>query len=811
MFGFLELAERGLGLQMTLTPRQFRKTEHPTPISLIRWVLLPLFIAGGLNAGELTLNSGMILKSGAVENLPSISLSAPPPSGNVPTSPFWMLDDGMRRYFVHKRLLGAPPNQDVELAQFERFELKQKRQPGIGQIQYVGPFLKVSPFDQYGHRIVTLLGPNKAPKDYVQGITQLRPQSCTVTGLNHEWEFSIATNSLTRQELVPLLRRCIDLEKKEDRFAVVRFYQQAGLYDLAIEELNSTAQDLPAHKAECEERALEMRQLLAKRLLAELEHRRAAGQHKLAAEAVRTFPTDMLAADIVRELRRFQSEFAETDEKLERVRHLLGDLQAGLTKEQLELVAPLRDEVLQQLDVETLPRLEGFLKLEQDESLSSPEKLALAYSGWVVGAANATTDLGNAVRWWQARFHALQYLRATHPSLRGPALQQLSETEGVGVPTVEQLIRFLPPTIDTPGLQSGRVTSIAVHDPGRSREDDDSLSAFRYSLLLPPEFNPHHTYPLIVALHEGGWSPERALKWWGGDEASPLQSQRHGYIVIAPEYLPPKPGDPLLAPTDMIVWECLRDARRRFLIDSDRVFLSGYGRGAEAAFDVALARPDLFAGVIPISGGFLHRDCKMLRDNARLLPWYAVIGELDFGLFDRHAQFYETQMLNGGDVVVAQYKSRGHESYYSEIHRLFEWMELHRRAPEPKEFDFKSLRTSDVRMHWVRWHDATPGGKPKGNIKLTAAPQKPAAPIILSAKILAGDTAVKNLALGGKGSATIWLNSNLIDLDKRLIIKSNDGQQKFNDFLKPEIEAVLEDYRQRGDRQRLHSVRIQID
>ncbi|MFM9964518.1 MAG: hypothetical protein ACKV2Q_25225 [Planctomycetaceae bacterium] len=795
---------------MTRTPRQFRKTEHPTPVVLSLSALLLWLVASGLNAGELTLKSGLILRPGNVENLPGISLSAPPPTGAVPLSPFWMLEDGMRRYFVYNRQV-AVANRDVELAQFERFELKQKRQPSIGPIQYVGPFLKTTPFNEYGHRTVSLLGPKGVPRDYFQGITQLRPQSCTVIGLNHEWEFSVATSSLTRQELVPLLRRCINLEKIEDRFAVVRFYQQAGLYELALEELAAIAKDLPDHKAACDERALEARQLLAKRLLGELQHRRAAGQHRLAVEALRTFPTDNLAADIVRELRRFQSEFTETDEKLARVRHLLGDLQAGLSKEQLQQVAPLRDEVMQQLDVETLPRLEGFLKLEKDETLSATEKLALAYSGWVVGDANATTDFNNAVRWWQARFHALQYLRANHPALRGPALADLAATEGVGVKTVEQLVRMLPPVLDTPGLQAGRVATIAVQDPGRSREGEDNPTAFRYSVLVPSEFNPHHTYPLIVALHEGGWTPERVLKWWGGDEASPLQSQRHGYIVIAPEYLPPKPGDPLPAPTDTIVWECLRDARRRFLIDSDRLFLSGHGRGAEAAFDVALARPDLFAGVIPISGGFLpDRDCKRLQENARLQAWYAVIGEFDFGLFDRHARFYESQMLNGGDVLVAQYKSRGHETFYSEIHRLFEWMELHRRSAEPKEFEFRSLRTTDVRLHWVRWSDATPL-KAKGNIKLAAAPPKLAAPITLSARILAGETDKKTIMLGGRGAATIWLNGNLIDLDKKLIIKMADGQQKFSDFLKPEIEAVLEDFRQRGDRQRLHSVRIQID
>ena len=47
--------------------------------------------------------------------------------------------------------------------------------------------------------------------------------------------------------------------------------------------------------------------------------------------------------------------------------------------------------------------------------------------------------------------------------------------------------------------------------------------------------------------------------------------------------------------------ECyLRDAMRRFSIDSDRVFLSGHSIGGDAAWDIGLAHPDLWAGVIPI-------------------------------------------------------------------------------------------------------------------------------------------------------------------------------------------------------------------
>lgn len=793
------------------------------------WLVLTIVGSAKLAAvaGELTLKSGFRLEQGTVAKLPTLNINAPPLGTEDLAYTFWMLDDGMRRYFVGHRHV-ADKNFDVELAQQVKFDVPFRRQGGDA-VGSVGPFLKVTPFNDAGHRDVTIMGKLK-PLTYTQCLTQLRPQSCTVTTRGLDWEFSIATTSLRKDELQPLLRRCINLERAEDRFAVVRFYQQAGLYELAMEELDAIAQDLPDERSRVEEAALQARQLLARRLLQELKHRREAGQHRLTMAALAAFPTDKLGADILRELREFQNEFTAALEKIDHVKHLLGDLQAGLSKEQLAMVTPLRDEVTQHLDFETLPRLEPFLKLEKDQSLSAAEKLALAYSGWVVGEANAVTDLATAARWWQARFHVLEYLRATHPTQRQQALADLQATEGVGVKTVEQLIPRLPPISDTPGLTSSRIAKLTALDPNAVRDKAaDDAAAPRYSVLVPQEFHPLHVYPLIIALHAGGASPEKELQWWGGDEASPLQSQRHGYIVIAPEYLPPKSSDRAAASAESIVWECLRDVRRRFLIDSDRVFVAGHGRGADAACEVALARPDLFAGVIPISGGVIAppgappRDVRHLMKNAvpltgnglsdptgKTVPaWYFVVGEFDFGLYGRHADWFERLMLNGCDVVVAQYKSRGHESFYSEIHRLFDWMSLHRRPAEPSDFELNSLRSSDVRLHWVRWADTAPTSRQVLPASGSTASKGPAS-VSLSAHITKGDTDKKTIRVGGRGAITIWLSPNLIDFDKRVIVEVG-GRRKFNDFLKPEIEAVLEDFRLRGDRQRLHAVRLQIE
>ncbi len=800
-------------------PKMNKRTNRDrTRCAVLGGLLVLLVVASPVDAGELLMKSGFRIPSGTVRAFNSIRMEVGGGSqGNVPLTPFRMLDDGMRRYFVGERQV-AEENFDVDLERFDKFELKQRRQGGSLNLSgaAVGPFRSDTQFDEHGHRIVTLIDEARE-RELKLGITTLRPHSCVVTGLNCQWEFQVATTSIPRNALHAMLRSGIEPERPEDRFKVVRFYQQAGMYELALAELDAIATDLPSQKEQAETVAIEARQLLARRLLTELKHRRAAGQIRLSYEALGSFPKEKLGADILRELRQMQTEFDEAVEKGERAKHRLGDLQEGLTAEQRQQVAPLRDEIMQQLDWETLTRLEPFLRLEKDESLSSSEKLALAYSGWVAGDANAITDLSATIRWWQARFQILEYLRAEHPAQRQQILSDLQAIEGIGAKSIEQLIPQLPPIIDSPDLRGGAISQLTVREPGRPRDADEAEShGFRYSVLVPPEFNPHHAYPVIISMHEGGLTPEHELRWWGGNEANPLQAQRHGYLVVAPEYLPPKFGDPLPAPTDLIVGEVLRDVRRRFLIDSDRVFLSGHGRGGDAAFDVALARPDLLAGVLPISGGLISpkngsvRDAVRLSENSRDLAWYMVVGELDFGLFGRHADWAEKLMKNATDIVLVQYKARGHENFYSEIHRLFDWMELHRRPPEPKEFDLESLRTTDLRLHWVRWSNTAPRParvNPKGQ-----QPPKPVNAVTVKARILPGENEKKTITVGGRSPITLWLNSQLLDLDKRLSVEvGQPSQRRFHDFLKPEIEAVLEDFRQTGDRQRLHSVRISID
>jgi pimeloyl-ACP methyl ester carboxylesterase len=238
----------------------------------------------------------------------------------------------------------------------------------------------------------------------------------------------------------------------------------------------------------------------------------------------------------------------------------------------------------------------------------------------------------------------------------------------------------------------------------------------------------------------------------------------------------------------VVVLGSLRDAIRHFSIDTDRVFLSGHSAGGDAAWDIGLAHPDLWAGVIPIvatADKYVTRYWK----NAKGLPMYFVAGELDGNKIATNARDLDRYMKYVGfDVVYVEYQGRGHEHFSDEILRLFQWMALYRRDFSRKEFTVASMRPWDQFFWWVELGDI-----PERFIVLPSNwPQSKSRDAETEAQITPGNTIrIKTPS----ENWTVWLSPDLIDFERKVSV----GRDKPD--IVPSVEVILEDVRTRGDRQ----------
>jgi len=710
--------------------------------------------------------------------------------------PIVMITNPLKRFFIPIKQQ-ADVDKETILSPNESFTLPQQKIKGgsheIMSVQgYVG---KPEPFNSAGQRTVKLQM-EKGVTEVRQGVTRITPDCLEIIALNFSWKTAVATSSVPTEMLDAMLRRATKPENSEDRLKIARFYIQAGRHEAAQRELEAIREKFPKLAGTVDKTKAILAEAQSQELLNELKLRRAAGQHELVYGLTKKFPVENAKPAVVREVREMTIEYDQALERAEKIVAQLGDLQSALKNDpRVKEIAPLRAEIAEKLNYSSLDRLDAYVKLFPDPKLKPDEKLALALSGWVVGSADAVTEIDQALRFWQARFLVLDYLRAgADGGELKPALDKLEKLEGVGAERIAQMIPLLPPTAELAGAAAARTVRIAV-------ESGKGAPPTAYWVTLPFEYHAGRTYPLIVALHSEFGGAQQAIEgFWGGPDGQGGQAHRHGYIVIAPEYIEKgnNRGYDYGGGSHEVVLESLRDARQRFAVDSDRVFLTGHGMGGDAVWDIGLSHPHLFAGLLPITGA-IDRQPKFLLENAKALPVYSVSGEFDRELFGRSGPSIEKMLKANFDLIYTEYKGAGPEPFFSEIHALFDWMSRCRRPPPPKEFEAKTLRDTDKRFYWLEF-----SGVPERFTAVDFSKEKPTAvkPFTVNASISAGNTVrVKS----GAGHHRIWIprGPGLVDFEKRLSVEIN-GRNRFGEFLKPDLAAMLEHVRLTGDRQQLY-------
>ena len=662
----------------------------------------------------------------------------------------------------------------------------EKKLVSLGSMSFVGEF------DEHGRRTVTIETPGKQ-RHVIQSITDVGPDHVLVESADMEWKFGLALKTIPLETIDKIIRKKVPEDDANARFALALFYIQARYYPQAFQELNAIGRDFPGKMELVKEYQTRFMDDFGREILQRLKFRQRSGQHQLAESFSKELLKQPLSVAVKQEVQKHLRDYEESRQTIERAKLLLGEWQAKLNDaEQEKHLQPLRSEVTEQLNFETLPRLDAFIKAEADTEYDAAQRLGLAYTGWVLGAANAIPDLDQAFRIWDARSAVLEYLRSDDPSRQSQLMRRLLTAENISAEKVIlNMIAQLPPILDASDIDPAVPHQVVV--PGTEPKS--------YWVMLPPEYTHHHNYPMVIALRHRTRSAQETLYHWAGDVHRPDLGCQRGYIVIVPEYAEKGQAEYTFgAPAHKYVLDCLVDARKRFSVDSDRVYLGGHGMGADAAFDIGMAHPDEFAGVVPYGGRAINY-CHYSWNNARYTSWY-VIGTGYFGGWrDPKSNPVFDRMMKGNkfDFMLVEYIGRNGEDLVDETSKSFDWMDLvsHERKAQPKEFEVRSLRKTDNRFFWL-----TANGLPYDVILPGPGEVNP---MDIEVRVSPGNTKTNIINVKLPGQTENWalrLTPQLVDFGKKVEVKVN-SRQKFSGFVEPDVRVLLDDLQLRGDRKRL--------
>ena len=702
-------------------------------------------------------------------------------------------DDGIRRtFFSFYQFQSAVPSPE---ASPEKIIIRQRVAQTGKRLGSIGAILGVTSFDEYGRRVFKLVS-SKGPLDIYQGITEITPTYTKVEGLTSKnpivWETRIATSSIPRDTLSKILKKHLDMDKPSDRLRIVRLYMQAGRYQDALVELEAAIEKFP-DLAGLKDQVRELYQHLAERLIREIEMRQVAGQHRQAISWLSDFPRKGVATETLLQVRDLLQAYQKQLQQGNQVKALLDQHlelidDDGIKKE----LVPICDEIKDQLNVNTLSRMAAYLRLSDDEDLTAGAKLALAASGWLMDEGGETENLAVATSLFEVRNEVRRYLETDNVAVHQEVLEKLRSLEGSSPENVARILTAMKPVLAPEIQDSGVPGFYRLQTPGLNGDPD-----LQYLVQLPPDYDPYRKYRAIVTLNGAGSSPEQQLDWWTGayDEKMEMrmgQAGRHGYIVIAPYWHQgnsQKYG--YTAREHAAVLFSLRDACQRFAIDTDRVFLTGHSMGGDAAWDIGLAHPDLWAGVIPITAT-ADKYVSLYWENGRQVAFYFVGGEMDGNRLALNARDLNRYLTRPGfDTMIVEYRGRGHEHFYDEIIRIFDWMNLHRREFPQREFTCSSLRPWDNFFWFVEL-----AGFPERSIVVPLAWPKPQARVANTEATIGPNNRVR--VKSAASQVTVWLSPEIVDFSERIEVSIN-GRVKGRD-VEPSLEVLLEDVRTRVDR-----------
>ncbi|GAA4424510.1 alpha/beta hydrolase-fold protein [Bremerella cremea] len=766
------------------------------------WLCLPVVAMATI----VELKNGMRLE-GSVGKIASMSDDPlkTPTAGAVDNQLIVFVDNDLKRTFVSTYQV-----QDVQEAAstpVERVKIDQRVASSGRTVHAVGEGIRITPWDEFGRRIYSMQTA-RGQIDVIQGITEITPQWTRVEGLMADdpyvWDMRIRTSNIPREKLSAILMRRIDPSNASQRLQIVRLYLQAERYRDAAAELSALMNDFADLKAQFGKQLDELYQLSATTLIDEVELRKETGQHNLAYGMLNKFPEDKVASSTLLRVKQMLTEYQTAYERRDKMFTLLKDHLAAFEDPTLKpMVEKAVAEIEAELNINNMERLGPYQRLSDDQKLKVGEKLSLAISGWILGANDSTENLAVALSVYEARDLVSEYITNNPGVNRQAILDKLKGMEGGAPAYVAKILLNMKPPLGNaaPETASEIAGYYLMRVPGVPGRSD-----FFYYVQLPQGYDPYRKYPTIVTLHGAGTTAEQQIDWWAGTHSEKAkirtgQAARNGYIVIAPMWAEEHQFEyNYSAYEHASVLFSLRHALRHFSVDTDRVYLTGHSMGGDAAWDIGLAHPDLWAGVIPIVA---QADKYVARywENARDVPMYFVCGELDGSKREINSRDFDRYLTKTNfDTMIVEYRGRGHEHFQDEIPDIFEWMSLHKRQFFPKEFEVVSMRPWDNFFFWLEVSDF-----PERSLVLPANyPEPKKSPVKIAGKVLATNGV---LVTSGTGKAIIYLTPDLVNFDERMTVTY--GGRNYGGNVVPSTEVMLEDARTRADR--IHPFWAKVD
>jgi len=311
---------------------------------------------------------------------------------------------------------------------------------------------------------------------------------------------------------------------------------------------------------------------------------------------------------------------------------------------------------------------------------------------------------------------------------------------------------------------------------------------------LPPDYDPHKTYPFMLAIG-GGPTGSKAQADQGARLMLSLWSEparKAGWIVAAvvDTVSVSRSTQPLRYRVLNIahVRAILDTVIARYHVDPNRIHSTGVSLGSNYSLAYAEAHPDWLAGVVPVSTEGESREHVLRNLNGVGVYVLEGVNDRNIRMLDGPRKLDKILTAFGYPHIYDEHKNRAHESFRESYPQVLDWLSARPRDPFPKRImrvAHAGIMMPAKRFFWLEadTHQA-----------------------VFSAEVT-GNTIDVHAARAGV--LTFHLSDRLVDLDKPVTIRVN-GRVVHDAAIARSIRVALEDAAALNDTERFATARVRV-
>jgi predicted esterase len=207
---------------------------------------------------------------------------------------------------------------------------------------------------------------------------------------------------------------------------------------------------------------------------------------------------------------------------------------------------------------------------------------------------------------------------------------------------------------------------------------DDTLQPYRF--YVPTNYDAKKKWPLVVALHGMGGDENSFFAGYDNGVIRTIAEAR-GYIVACPKGR--QPASMYVGAAERDVIDVIKEMKREFSIDDNRVYLMGHSMGGYGSWSVAVNNPDLFAAIGPIAGGGAPVTVAKLKAISNI-PWIVVHGDKDPTVpVDESRKMVKAGQALGIKIKYIEVPGGNHGNIVVPAFTdIFDWFDAHKRQPK---------------------------------------------------------------------------------------------------------------------------------